>query len=102
VANWPVSTLPGIWTSYFLAMAHFINSAAPFPFAWSPPWLYRVGTLTPLTAVGGAMAVGFGLSARGFGGRRALASRVVGVAAVVAYAALAVMAAHDTSFGIPL
>ena len=102
LAQVPASQLPYIWSSYFLAMAHLMDPAAPFPFFWSPQWLYRVGTLTPLIAVGGVMAVVFGLAARRAGDRSVPISSLVGLSAIAAYVGVAVMAARAAWFGVPV
>jgi hypothetical protein len=99
LVEWPAAPTPGIWTTYFLAMAHFFNSNAPYPFYWTPPWMYRVGTLTPLIAVGGITALAFGLAARRARPRIVLVSGGLGLGATVAFVALAAMAARN---GVPL
>lgn len=102
LVEWPAAPTPGIWTTYFLAMAHFSNSNAPYPFYWTPPWMYRIGTLTPLIAVGGVTALAFGLAARRARPRIVLVSGGIGLGATVAYVALAAMAAGNTWGGLAL
>jgi hypothetical protein len=98
----PASPVPGNWTAYFLAMAHFFNSNVPYPFYWTPAWMYRVGILTPLIAVGGVTAVAFAAAVRRARPRIALISGGVGLGATVAYVALAAMAASNTWSGVAL
>ncbi len=59
----PTFVWPGIAADYILAMAHILEDA-PYPFSWTPHWVFWVGRLTPLIAVGGVLAVAAGYPAR--------------------------------------
>jgi len=90
-----------IATDYFLAMAHMLEGA-PYPFFWTPPWVFWVGRLTPLIPVGGMLAVAAGYPARRMAGRTGVAMMVVGSGAILAYAAAGAYAAQETWQGVGL
>jgi hypothetical protein len=92
-------TWPYLDTNYFLAMAHFFNHDNVYPFFWSPIWVYRVGTLTPLIAGGGVAAVAAGLPAFRASVTAVAVPIAIGVAAIGIFVAAAVYAAQATWFG---
>ena len=98
----PLGTLPALSTDYFLAMAHVLIRDSPYPFFWSPAWAFWVGTLTPLIAAGGVVAVAAGYPAGRATGRGGVVSMVIGFSAVLAYVVAAAHAAQETWSGIPL
>jgi hypothetical protein len=95
-------TWSNVSTDYFLAMAHFFQPAFAYPFFWSPAWVYRVGTLTPLIAAGGVAAFGAGYAAFRAGERAAAVPMTVGLVAIVVFATTAAFAAQQTWRGIGL
>lgn len=71
---------------YFRAMAHFFKpDVVSYPFFWSLPGAYRLGTLTPLIAAGGIVALVAGYSALRAGARVAVVPFVVGAGALLAF-----------------
>jgi len=97
----PTFLWPGIAVDYILAMAHTLDDA-PYPFFWTPHWVFWVGRLTPLIAVGGVLAVAAGYSANRTARRIPLVMMVFGCCAVLAYAAAGEYAAQATWHGILL
>lgn len=61
----PGTTYPwlSIATDYFMAMGHRM-SGTPYPFMWTPEWVYEVSVLTPLIAPGAMITVVAGFIAR--------------------------------------
>src|SRR5258708_12692408 len=55
--------LPLIATDYFLAMGHNLMGGE-YPFFWTPLWVFRIGSLTPLIPAGAAFALAAGYSVR--------------------------------------
>ena len=75
-----------VWPGdYYLAMAHSINIASPYPFMWSPRWAYTLGTLTPLILLGGLLALVAGSHALRAGTRVAAIPMVLGACEVIAF-----------------
>lgn len=79
-----------IVADYFLAMAHRLVADAPYPFAWTPGWVYAVGSLTPLIPAGSVLALVAGHPARRAGARTAICTMVVGSCLILGYVAAAV------------
>ncbi len=93
---------PNVWPDYFLAMTHFFAPDSPFPFFWMPQWVYQVGTLTPLVAVGGAAAAACGLVAGRDRGRLGLATGALGVGLLAVFVSLATFSARAAWAGVGL
>ena len=92
---------PATVTNYYLAMAHRMIDG-PYPFFWTPAWMYIVGSLTPLIAVGAVVALAAGISARKYARRTAAVIVVAASCLLVAYAVAGIYAAAGTWAGIPL
>ena len=90
-----------IVTNYFLAAAHRIVDG-PYPFFWTPYWMYQVGSLTPMIAFGASLALGAGYSARRLAPRTALVIMTVACCLLAAYLVAGVFAAASTRGGVPL
>jgi hypothetical protein len=97
-----ISMTAYIVTTYFLAMAHRLIGDAPYPFFWTPAWVYAVGSLMPLIPAGGVLALAAGYPARRAARRIAIGTMVVGSCLLLAYVTGAVYAARATWDGIPL
>jgi len=91
-----------IVTMYFLAMAHRLVQDAPYPFFWTPAWVYAIGSLLPLIPAGGVLALAAGHQAGRAARRIAIGTMVIGSCLLLAYVAGAVYAARATWDGIPL
>src|SRR5258708_38964668 len=65
--------LPLIATDYFLAMGHNLMGGE-HPFFWTPLWVFRIGSLTPLLPAGAAFALAAAYSVRIHGRRTAAAT----------------------------
>jgi hypothetical protein len=91
----------GFGTDYFLAMAHRINGA-PYPFFWSPPWVYQLGGLTPLVAAGAVLTMASAYSGRRAARKFSFVLIGMGALAVLAYVAAAAYAAVATWHGVPV
>jgi hypothetical protein len=93
------------WTpiviNYFLAAAHRIFDG-PYPFFWTPSWMYEVGSLTPLIAFGASLALGAGYSARRRAPRTAVVIMTMACCLLAAYVVAGVFAAASTRGGVPL
>jgi hypothetical protein len=87
---------------YFLAMAHSFQPDTPYPFFWSQRWAYVLGTLSPLIAAGGVLALGAGYSALRAGERVAVLPTAVGVCSLVAFVIGAALTASWTWYGVPV
>ena len=100
--------LHGFATDYFLAMAHLavplrLIQDTPYPFFWTPRWVFWIGSLTPLIPVGGAFAVAAGYAARRVTPQVWLVTVVIGFVAILIFIAAGVDAAWAIStYGIPL
>ena len=92
---------PSIVTSYFLAMAHRLIDG-PYPFFWTPQWMYVVGSLTPLIALGAFVALAAGYAALPSARRTAVVIVTVALCLLVAYALAGVYAAAGIWGGVPL
>jgi hypothetical protein len=79
---WP----PLIVTDYFLAMGHNLMGGE-YPFFWSPLWVFRVGSLTPLIPAGAAVALAAGYSVRMYARRTAVVTVAMASCLLLAYAA---------------
>jgi hypothetical protein len=73
-----------------------------YPFFWSPPWAFRVGSLTPLIPAGAALALAAGYSARMNARRTAVVTMAFASCLLLAYAAAGAYAAAATWNGIIL
>ena len=92
-----------VWPAdYFLAMAHSLDAAAPYPFFWSPAWEYGLGTLTPLIAAGGLLAMVVGNQARRAGLRVAAIPLVIGASEVIAFLGGFAVSAVWFGHGVPV
>ena len=92
---------PAILTDYLLAMGHNVMGGV-YPFFWSPPWVFRVGSLTPLIPAGAALALFAGYSARVYARRTAVATVFLAFCLLFAYAAAGAYASYATWGGIPV
>ena len=92
---------PLILNTYFLAMANRLVGG-PFPFFWTPHWMYAVGNLTPLIVLGGFIALIAGASALPRARRTAIAIVSTASCLLVAYLVAAVYAVAGTWGGVPL
>lgn len=90
-----------IVTDYFLAMAHRLIDG-PYPFFWTPQWIYVVGSLTPLIALGACVAVAAGFAALSRARRTAVVIVTVACCLLIAYLVGGVYAAAATLGGVPL
>jgi hypothetical protein len=97
----PRSLWPLVVTDYFLAMANRIVGG-PFAFFWTPRWVYWVGNLTPLIAIGAALSIAAAYSTRDYAPRNARTVMTIAGCLLVAFVAGAVYAAVTTWGGIPL
>ena len=102
----PVTRLhPFAWdwvaTDYFLAMIHRFNGG-PYPFFWTPPWVYEIGGLTPLLPISGALATIAAYAARRITRGLYVVPMSIGSTVLVLYAVAAVHAALETRFGVAL
>jgi hypothetical protein len=96
--------VPWTWvlpTDYFLAMAHRLANG-PYPFSWTPGWMYTFGQWTWLIALGGVVTVAAALSARRESSGIAGVLMAAGLLAIVAYTLGAVYASIATWGGVPL
>lgn len=92
---------PLIVTDYFLAMGHNLVGGA-YPFFWTPLWVFRVGSLTPLIPAGAAVALAAGYSVRMYARRTAAVTVALGICLLFAYAAAGAYGAYATWGGIAL
>jgi hypothetical protein len=92
---------PSLLTNYFLAMAHRTVDG-PYPFFWTPYWMYQVGSLTPMIAFGAFLALGAGYSARRLARRTALVVVTVACCFLAAYVVAGVYAVATTWSGVGL
>ena len=92
---------PAITTNYFLAMAHRLIDG-PYPFFWTPQWMYVVGSLTPLIPLGAFVALAAGYSALPSARRTAAVIVIVACCLLVVYAVAGVYATAGAWAGVPL
>ncbi len=92
---------PSIVTNYFLAMAHRVIGG-PYPFNWTPSWIYFFGSLMPLIAFGAVVALAAGYSARSYARRASVVIMSVAFCLLVGFLAAGVYASAATRGGIPL
>jgi len=92
---------PSIVTSYFLAMAHRLVGG-PYPFYWTPPWIYFFGSLMPLIAFGAIVALAAGYSVRSYARRASVVIMSVALLLLVGFMAAGVYASAATRGGVPL
>ena len=92
---------PWILTNYFLAMADRLVRGA-FPFYWTPHWIYQVGSLTPLIALGAFLALRAGSVVRRSAPRAALVIVALACFLLIAYVVAGVYAVVTTRSGVPL
>jgi hypothetical protein len=86
--------------TYFLAMAsRFFNG--PYASFWTPRWMYVIGSLTPLIALGASLALVAGLAARPVARRTAIVIVCVASCLLVAYVAAGVVTAIGSWNGVP-
>src|SRR5450759_2266445 len=96
---WP----PWIVTDHFLPTGNnLVLLGGAYPFFWSPPWAFRVGSLTPLIPAGAALALAAGYSARMNARRTAVVTMAFASCLLLAYAAAGAYAAAATWNGIAL
>lgn len=92
---------PSISTNYFLAMAHRLIDS-PYPFYWTPRWMYVVGSVMPLIALGACVALGAGLTALSHARWAAAVIVSFECCLLVAYLVAGVYASAATLSGVPL
>ena len=92
---------PSIATNYFLATAHRLIGG-PYPFFWTPRWMYLVGSLTPLIPLGSLVALVAGFSAMPRARRTAAFVVAVASCLLAAYVAAGMYAVATTWGGVPL
>jgi hypothetical protein len=92
---------PNIVTNYFMAMAHRLIDG-PYPFFWTPPWMYPVGSLALLIPVGATLAIVAGYCARPYARRAAVVIVAVSCCLLAAYVAAGAFAVMSTWGGVPL
>jgi len=83
---------PWLLTTYFLAMANRLVDG-PYPFFWSPHWVYLVGSLTPLIVLGACVSLVAGHAARRSAPRAALVIEAVASCLLAAYVVAGIYAA---------
>jgi hypothetical protein len=92
---------PSTVTTYFLAMGNRLADG-PYAFFWTPRWMYVIGSLTPLVALGACLALGAGLAARPVARKTAVVIVAVASFLLVAYVVSGAYAAAGTWDGIPV
>lgn len=92
---------PYTLTTYFLAMAHRLVGGA-YAFFWTPRWMYSVGSLTPLVALGACIGLVAGLAALPRARKKAVLIVAVASFLLVAYVVSGAYAAAGTWDGIPV
>ena len=91
---------PNIAVTYFLAAGNRI-AGSPYAFFWTPRWMYPVGSLTPLVALGAVIALASGWSAMRSARPAALVIVVVASCLLAFFVAAGVCAAANVWKGIP-
>jgi hypothetical protein len=90
---------PFIVSNYFLAMGHQLI-AGPYAFNWTPLWIYPVGSLTPLIALGASVALAAGLVSHRRSRRAAGILVVYACCLLAAYVAAGIYTAWGTWWGV--
>ena len=88
-------------TDYFLAMGHNLVGGA-YPFFWSPLWVFRIGSLTPLVPAGAAVALAAGCSVRTHARKFAVVTVALAGCLLLTYTAAGAYSAIVTWDGIAL
>jgi hypothetical protein len=93
--------LPLIATDYFLALGHNLMGGE-YPFFWTPLWVFRIGSLTPLIPAGAAFALAAGYSVRMHARRTAAVTVAMAGCLLLTYTAAGAYSAIVTWDGIAL